>query len=70
MYHESLAAGRLFREMQVTLTLSPMLYRGWPPWISGPSSGRSKHTFIEQSVQDGLGTFFKKGAKQFDFRIF
>ena len=41
MYHASCAAGIELWETHVTLTLSPILYLGWPPIISGPWSGKS-----------------------------
>ena len=54
MYQDNLAAGKLFREIQVTLTVSPILYRGWPPRISGPSSGKSGKLEFIAILQNAL----------------
>jgi len=39
MYQASCTAGFDLPEVQFTLTVSPGLYRSWPPDMRGPSSG-------------------------------
>lgn len=42
MYQLSWAAGFERPEVQLTRTVSPIWYRGLPPVILGPSSGRAR----------------------------
>lgn len=41
MYHLKVAAGLDFDDVQLTVTVSPILYLDCPPVILGPSVGRT-----------------------------
>ena len=41
IYQLRVAAGKELKEVQLAVRMSPLLYMGWVPLITGPSSGKS-----------------------------